>query len=458
MITGRDDLSLEIIQSLNDKTVRVKDIPQKYGVSLDQAKRLSRYLKIKSVANDKLTSLVNEKIDLLGLKVLVIADLFKAEDWEGIEEILTSVNEHTTRDQLKQMVLYLEEKRERLKSFLKEVKFKIRSLEGRKENLKVTLNNLQFLKDESDLLFNKFKKYDKETKDFLLEHVGMYQRIERGQTVIDLVLIKRLDSLFQKQLKDSGIITYVSLEFIHVIHSIDEFTNAYLKRKKNHGGILWYYDTEAMRASKKGFSVPFWPDYKEGVQLVGGSILKQIEKTNKELKNIEKEIKGIEEEIKRLKKLNIKSFSEAVIASNMLSEKEIQKHGELQSKVGKWLYSKGYVVGFEITLPNGRRVDVAGFNENKEIVFVEVKASDNDFQNDKKWKDYLPFCDKFYFFGDWSFIPYSKDDKSDAGFLLKHGNTIEINCETKIEHAARQRDQIIFSISRAISKKTIYGY
>lgn len=458
MITGRDDLSLEIIQSLNDKTVRVKDIPHKYNVSLDQAKRLSRYLKIKSVANDHLTSLVSEKIDLLGLKVLVIADLFKAEDWEGIEEILTSVNEDTTRDQLKEMVLYLEEKRERLKSFLKEVKFKIRSLEGSKENLKVTMNNLQLLKDESDLLLSKFKKYDKETREFLLEHVGMYQRIDCGQNSIDLVLIKRLDSLFQKQLKDSGIITYVRLEFVHLIHNIDDFITAYLKRKKNRGGILWDYETEEMRSSRKGYPAPFSPEYKEGIQLIGGSILKKIKQTNEDLKSIEKQIKDTEEEIKRLRKINIKSFSEAVMASNMLSDKEIQAHGELQSKVGKWLYSKGYVVGFEITLPNGRRVDVAGFNEGKEIVFVEVKAFDSDFQNDKKWKDYLTYCDKFYFFGDWSYVPYSKDDKVKAGYLLKHGNTIEINCETKIEHAAKQRDQVIFSISRAISKKTIYGY
>lgn len=458
MITGRDDLSLEIIQSLNDKTVRVKDIPQKYGVSLDQAKRLSRYLKIKSVANDKLTSLVNENIELLGLKVLVLADLFKVEDWEGIEEILTSVNEHTTRDQLKQMVLYLEEKRERFNNFLIEVKFKIQSLESSKENLKVTINNLQLLKNESGLILNKFKQYDEETREFLLEHVGMYQRVESGEHVIDLVLIKRLDSLFQKQLKDSGIISYIDLQFVHVIHNVDEFITAYLKRKKNCGGILWDYEAEETRASKKGFSAPYSAEYKEGVQLIGESILKEIEKTNEDLINTEKQIEDIEDEIKRLRKINIKSFSEAVIASNMLSDKEIQEHGELQSKVGKWLYSRGYVVGFEITLPNGRRVDVAGFNENKEIVFVEVKASDNDFQNDKKWKDYLSFCDKFYFFGNWSFMPYSKDDKVDAGYLLKHGNTIEINCETKIEHAAKQRDQIIFSISRSVSKKIIYGY
>ncbi|HHP1053808.1 MmcB family DNA repair protein [Bacillus thuringiensis] len=92
-----------------------------------------------------------------------------------------------------------------------------------------------------------------------------------------------------------------------------------------------------------------------------------------------------------------------------------------------------------MTLPNGKRVDVAGFDENRDIIFVEVKASDNDFQNDKKWKDYLLYCDKFYFFGDWEFLPHIKDDKTGAGFLLKYGNTIEVCCETAIEHSAKNR-------------------
>lgn len=61
----------------------------------------------------------------------------------------------------------------------------------------------------------------------------MYQRIEHGENVIDFS-IKYFDSLFQKQLKDSGIITYNGLQVVHVIHRIDEFIN---KRKRNHGSI-----------------------------------------------------------------------------------------------------------------------------------------------------------------------------------------------------------------------------
>ncbi|MEK4931696.1 MULTISPECIES: MmcB family DNA repair protein [Bacillus] len=38
-------------------------------------------------------------------------------------------------------------------------------------------------------------------------------------------------------------------------------------------------------------------------------------------------------------------------------------------------------------------------------MFVGVKAPDNDCHNDKKWKDYLTYCDKFYFFRDGSYMP-----------------------------------------------------
>ena len=289
MITGRNQLSQEIIKNLTDKTIKVKDVPKRYDVSLDQAKRLSRYLKITLAANKHLSESVNRKVHLMGLKVLALADLFKNEDWEGLEEILSSVNENITRDQLKQMVLSLEEKRERIQAFLEETKFKIKYLEESRK--------------------------------------------------------------------------------------------------------------DARKAENKTYFAPSSPYYKKGVQLIGESLLQKIEQAKEDLKKTEEQIKETEKEIQDLRKISVKSFSEAVLASNMLSAKEIQKHGELQYKAGKWLYSKGYVVGFEVTLPNGRRVDVAGFNENREIIFVEVKASDNDFQNDNKWKWHLLYCDKFYFLG-----------------------------------------------------------
>ncbi|KLA35384.1 hypothetical protein [Bacillus cereus] len=130
--------------------------------------------------------------------------------------------------------------------------------------------------------------------------------------------------------------------------------SAYLERKKNRGGIVWDFEKEDRRATNKGYFASLTPYYKNGIQLVGGSLLGKIEQTKSELKRTEKQMQDIEKEIQDLRKTNVNSFFEAVNISNMLSVKEIQKHGELQDKVGKWLYSKGYVVAFEVTLFNGK--------------------------------------------------------------------------------------------------------
>lgn len=61
--------------------------------------------------------------------------------------------------------------------------------------------------------------------------------------------------------------------------------------------------------------------------------------------------------------------------------------------------SKNFSCSFEIgLLPWGRRkCDFLAINMKREILIAEVKQSISDFRNDKKWTDYLPFCNKFYF-------------------------------------------------------------
>lgn len=57
----------------------------------------------------------------------------------------------------------------------------------------------------------------------------------------------------------------------------------------------------------------------------------------------------------------------------------------------------GYRVVVELPLGNGRRVDVAAVDRLGAIAIVEVKASVADFRSDGKWREYRPFCDRFYF-------------------------------------------------------------
>lgn len=51
----------------------------------------------------------------------------------------------------------------------------------------------------------------------------------------------------------------------------------------------------------------------------------------------------------------------------------------------------------EFRLGNGRRVDVVALDRGGLITIVEIKSSAADYRADRKWRDYLPFCDSFYF-------------------------------------------------------------
>ena len=57
----------------------------------------------------------------------------------------------------------------------------------------------------------------------------------------------------------------------------------------------------------------------------------------------------------------------------------------------------GYAAMTEFPLGNGRRVDVIAVNGGGETLIVEVKSCLADFRADRKWMEYLPYCDLFYF-------------------------------------------------------------
>lgn len=61
------------------------------------------------------------------------------------------------------------------------------------------------------------------------------------------------------------------------------------------------------------------------------------------------------------------------------------------------LAQAGFSTLTELILPNGRRVDVIGIDRAGAIVVAEVKSSIADFRSDRKWRDYLEYCDRFYF-------------------------------------------------------------
>lgn len=65
--------------------------------------------------------------------------------------------------------------------------------------------------------------------------------------------------------------------------------------------------------------------------------------------------------------------------------------------VTRHLIQHGFVATPEVILPNGRRADLMALGRGGEILIVEIKSSVEDFRTDAKWREYLGYCDRFYF-------------------------------------------------------------
>lgn len=145
-----------------------------------------------------------------------------------------------------------------------------------------------------------------------------------------------------------------------------------------------------------------------------------IQQLEAELSALSDEKAKLKAEIESNKRASIQSFEEASIASDLMSERELLRHKEMQVLAMKWLYHQGFIVASEIVLPNNKRADVIGYNEEK-IVVIEVKSSREDYKQDTKWSEYLPYCDEFYFFLD--FYVGEQADKQ-VGFLKEQGRAL----------------------------------
>lgn len=65
--------------------------------------------------------------------------------------------------------------------------------------------------------------------------------------------------------------------------------------------------------------------------------------------------------------------------------------------VCRLLDAMGYACLTEFSVGNGRRADVAGLDDKGKLLLVEIKVSVADFNSDRKWPEYLSYCDLFYF-------------------------------------------------------------
>lgn len=62
----------------------------------------------------------------------------------------------------------------------------------------------------------------------------------------------------------------------------------------------------------------------------------------------------------------------------------------------RWLVRAGVAPLHEVPLGCGRRADILGLDDKGRLTLVEIKVSLADLRGDRKWPDYLDYCDRFF--------------------------------------------------------------
>lgn len=122
--------------------------------------------------------------------------------------------------------------------------------------------------------------------------------------------------------------------------------------------------------------------------------------------------------------------------------------------LSRHLYQLGLTAIPEFVLPNGRRADLVGLAGNGEIWIIEIKSSIEDFRTDTKWREYRPFCDRFFFA---SHVDVPQEIfPEDAGFILCDGFGAEIiRHDAKLPLAAPTRKALTIALARLASARLL---
>lgn len=65
--------------------------------------------------------------------------------------------------------------------------------------------------------------------------------------------------------------------------------------------------------------------------------------------------------------------------------------------VSRLMLDLGYAPLCEFVLASGRRLDVAAVGPDGVLVGIEIKVSVEDLRGDRKWPEYLDYCDQYFF-------------------------------------------------------------
>jgi hypothetical protein len=118
----------------------------------------------------------------------------------------------------------------------------------------------------------------------------------------------------------------------------------------------------------------------------------------------------------------------------------------------RYLHDLRHAVMPELTLPGGRRADLASISPKGDIWIVEIKTSIEDFRVDRKWPDYRLHCDRL-FFATHADVPLEIFPE-DCGLFLSDGYGADLMREAPDHRlSAPQRKAVTLNFARAAAQR-----
>jgi hypothetical protein len=116
------------------------------------------------------------------------------------------------------------------------------------------------------------------------------------------------------------------------------------------------------------------------------------------------------------------------------------------------LQSHGFACIEELVPTSGLRVDVMGLGPKGEIWVIECKSSRADYLTDVKWRNYLQWCDRFFWAVHTDFPTELLPDDTGLLFADEYGaEIIRMAPETKL--AGARRKSVTHSFARTAAQR-----
>jgi len=392
-----------------------------------------------------------KRLQSLGLKSLPLSNLFKKFDWAGIVEILSVVTDETTRDELPLLINGLEEKRKRILEFKENADLVLSQLEDTDRMLRNKEKEVLKIKKGMDEKGKLFKIYPEPFRSFFSEYLGLYEG--------ELVLAKRLNVNWQRDLRKKEIITYDETLYVHFIKDFNAFAESLISRHQLGLEYRWNSEKDIQKVTP-------WSDVSENGKYklpssFNDPLIDAMNHLNQELLEIQEKRLTIKEKLKSMKSKTVHSYMEMTKVANFLSTIDLKRHREIQYKALKWLYQRGFIAVAAFTLPNKKKADIFAYNASQQIIIFEIKVSQEDLDTDTKWIDYFPYCHDFYFLTppELASSVTEKIKDVDCGQYVDTGSGLKL---VKADHRQvteiDQQDELIFAAGQLLSRKFVYGY